>query len=196
MPETVGILAYGSLIDDPGAEISAATIETKLSVRTPLKVEFARSSNTRRGAPTLVPVTEGGAQVNGAILLLNVSTEEAANQLWRRETGRVGSGRLYRPNAKPGPNDVMVRTIGQLEGLDSVLYTEIAPNITPLTPTKLAELAIASARTLSNGRDGINYLIAAKNNGIVTALSAEYEREILRLLDATDLTDALSKARN
>jgi hypothetical protein len=57
-------VAYGSLISDPGDEIRSTTIETKKGVITPFKVEFARKSRSRKGAPTLVPVEQGGAQVS------------------------------------------------------------------------------------------------------------------------------------
>jgi hypothetical protein len=45
----VGILAFGSLIDDPGPEIEAALIDRKLNVRTPFNIEFARASIKRGG---------------------------------------------------------------------------------------------------------------------------------------------------
>jgi len=54
-------LAYGSLIDDPGSEIQPVIARLIEGVETPFKVEFARSSEKRDGAPTLVPVKEGGA---------------------------------------------------------------------------------------------------------------------------------------
>jgi hypothetical protein len=41
---TTGMLAFGSLIDSPGAEIEAALVGRKLNVRTPFGVEFSRSS--------------------------------------------------------------------------------------------------------------------------------------------------------
>jgi hypothetical protein len=49
-----------------------------------------------------------------------------------------------------------------------VLYTKIGVSIDPLTPQKLAELAVGSARTeaVLQGRDGISYLINAKESGI------------------------------
>ena len=60
MNPSIGILAFGSLINSPGAEIEAALIGRKLNVCTPFGVEFARSSIGRGGAPTLVPVQQGG----------------------------------------------------------------------------------------------------------------------------------------
>jgi len=66
----IGILAFGSLLDDPGAEISRL-IERRIEpVTTPFKVEFARASISRDGAPTLVPVDQGGAAVAGGFCYL------------------------------------------------------------------------------------------------------------------------------
>jgi hypothetical protein len=92
MQMSVGILAFGSLIDNPGAEIEAAIVGRKLNVRTTFNVEFARSSNTRGGAPTLVPVKSGGQSVFAEILLVNVSEQEAKDMLWRREIDKIGHG--------------------------------------------------------------------------------------------------------
>ena len=55
----------------------------------------------------------------------------------------------------------------------------------------LADLAVASARELSDGRDGSSYLIAARASGIVTLLSPAYERAILEKTGAADLHAAL-----
>jgi hypothetical protein len=57
----------------------------------------------------------------------------------------------------------------------------------------LAELAIKSARLERTGRDGITYLIDAKRNGIVTPLSVDYEQEILRRTQTSNLHEALRK---
>ena len=76
----VGIIAFGSLIDDPGTELEAAIVGRKPGVMTPFRVEFARSSVKRGGAPTLVPVTKGGSPVPATILVLNVSEREAMDR--------------------------------------------------------------------------------------------------------------------
>ena len=70
----VGILAYGSLIGDPGAEIEPH-ITRRISCRTPFKVEFARTSRTRKGGPTLVPYKDG-SEVAAQILLVDLSLKE------------------------------------------------------------------------------------------------------------------------
>ena len=194
--KTVGILAYGSLGDDPGSEIGPLVVEKIEGVETPFRVEFARQSRTRGGAPTLVPVSEGGAGVKAKILVLeNVSEPEAADMLWRRETRREGSGERYEPSLEPGVDDVLVRRLHDLGGLDAVLYVEIGANITDRSPRNLAELAIRSAGTDAGrrGRDGIAYLIGAKKNGVTTPLMLEYEREILRLTGADTLEQAREK---
>ena len=63
---SVGILAYGSLINKPDWEIEEAIVGRKTGVLTPFSVEFARESVKRSGAPTLVPVTVGGSPGQGA----------------------------------------------------------------------------------------------------------------------------------
>lgn len=90
MTERVGILAYGSLISDPGREIKAATIRTIADIETPFAVEFARSSYSRGGAPTLVPVSSGGSKVRSKIIVVDALAEDATNMLYRREIHKVG----------------------------------------------------------------------------------------------------------
>lgn len=192
---TIGILAYGSLIDDPDVEIAEATIGTKADVLTPFNIEYARTSNSRGGAPTLVPVTHGGSPVSGQIFILDVPEREAANRLWRRETRKVGSGLEYAPPKKIGPNTVVVKRLENFAGVSVVLYTQIAANIELLTGEALAALAIASVGKAKPGMDGISYLIAAKGNGITTALSADYEAEIQRQTGCEGLEEALAKLR-
>ena len=196
MPKSIGILAYGSLISNPGHEIASATTDTIKNVQTPFKVEFARTSTSRAGAPTLVPVDQGGAQVNAWIFVVNVDEQEATNRLYRREIDAVGDlTKTYREPKNPGMNRVLVRRAENLGGIDVVLYTKIGANIDDLSAAKLAELAIASAAKLSNGRDGISYLKSAMDNGIETALSKAYADEIMRRLEVSSLEDALAKAR-
>jgi len=90
-----------------------------------------------------------------------------------------------------------VERLVNFHGVGVVLYVRIAPNIPDLSAHRLAELAIASARSveLAEGRDSISYLIGAKRNGIVTALSPEYELEILRRTHTNSLEEALRVSR-
>lgn len=175
-------------------EIGPSIVDRIESVKTPFRVEFARTSRKRGGAPTLVPVAEGGAQVKAKILVLEkrVSEAEATDMVWRRETRKVGSGESYKPSPKPGDNEVLVRRLEGFEGLDVVLYVEIGANIPDPSPRKLAKLAIKSAESDagSQKKDGITYLIGAKENGVETPLMPEYEKEILHLTGAETLEQA------
>ena len=87
---TIGILAYGSLLDDPGRELAARADE---STTPAFSVEFAEGLN-RDGGPTLIPVDDGGARVTASILVLKDSVDEgfARDMLFRRETRKVGTG--------------------------------------------------------------------------------------------------------
>lgn len=189
----IGILAYGSLIDDPDVEIAGAAIGRKVDVLTPFNIEYARTSRSRGGAPTLVPVEHGGSPVSGQILILDLTEHEAANRLWRRETRKVGSGLKYLPPKAIGTDTVVVKRIENFAGVSVVLYTQISANIEPLTAEALAALAIASVGKAKPGMDGISYLIAAKGNGITTELSADYEAEILKQTGCDALEEALAK---
>jgi hypothetical protein len=197
----IGIFGFGSLIADPGEELASATA-SRVDAETPFAVEYGRTSQrTRGGAPTLVPVKTGGAKVKATIFVLkdSISEHEAANILWRRETRQVGSGKTYRRPAKPGPNSVLVAASRNFMGLDKVLYTDFADSGKLVNPTaaQLAEMAVGSARNhdVPEGMDGISYLMAAKKAGIETPLSANYEKEILRITGASSLEDALTKVR-
>lgn len=187
---TIGILAYGSLIPNPGAEIEKARIDVKKNVKTPFRVEFARSSQSRGGAPTLVPVESYGAPVNAQVIVVDLREADAASALWRRELNKVGSVQPYLRPAKVTTNSVLVERLENVAGIDVVLYTKIAATIEPLTAARLAELAIASVGKAENGRDGITYLIDAKANGISTPLSPAYEAEILKRTQRDSLEQA------
>lgn len=103
---SIGMLAFGSLIGNPGDELLSLICRRIDNVETPFRVEFARRSQHRDGAPTLVPVDRGGAQVNAAILVLDeaVQETEAKNKLYRRETHNVGRKDIvYRRMREPGP---------------------------------------------------------------------------------------------
>jgi hypothetical protein len=159
---SLGILAFGSLVDHPDVELEEVTIARKLSVPTPFCVEFARSSATRGSAPTLVPVARGGNQVVGQILVLNTSEQDAKDRLWRRETNRVGQGGHYVHSDNPGPNTLIIDRYDNIRGEPIVLSARFQANISPLTPEHLAKLAIQSARVERTGPDGHNLSDASK----------------------------------
>ncbi|WNZ28658.1 MAG: MBL fold metallo-hydrolase [Candidatus Bathyarchaeota archaeon] len=194
----IGILAYGSVINDPGKEIEQAEID-RIKVATPFKIEFARKSNARDDAPTLVPVENGGAKVKGQIFVMKdcISEKEATDILWRREIHQKGSGKEYKRPNLPNTKQVFIERIENFQNIDVVLFTYIASNINPLTPKNLAYLAIESAKKRAGDekQDGISYLIDAKKQGIKTPLMKDYEKEILQKTLTTTLEDALQKIR-
>ncbi|WP_420412395.1 hypothetical protein [Roseibium sp.] len=193
---TVGILAYGSLISDPRAEIEKHRTDTIRDVITPFHIEFARQSRGRGGAPTLVPVTNGGVHVTGQVFVMDLPEAEAADVLYRREIDDVGGHKTYKRPATVTKNSVLVERLTNFAGLNVVLYTKIAATIEPLTTEKLAELAIASVSKADPTRDGISYLMAAKENGIVTSLSPAYVAEILRKIGCETLEKALAELKD
>jgi hypothetical protein len=92
---------------------------------------------------------------------------------------------------------MVVEKLDDFAGLDVVLYTKLGANITDLNAAKLADLAIKSAKAEAGrtGKDGINYLISVKRQGISTPLMPSYEREILRKTGTSNLEYALSRCR-
>jgi hypothetical protein len=192
----IGILAFGSLIGNPGDEIAAleAAAERRRGVLTPFPVEFARSSTKRGGAPTVVPYPNGGS-VKAEIIVVEATDQRAKDALWRRETDNLNSKRSYREPTNPGRNTLVIKSFANFEGLPVVLAAFFAATIEHPTPTRLGELAIQSAqdRTVRLGRDGISYLIEAKRCGLVTPLSPYYEREILRITGTATLAEAHAK---
>ena len=193
----IGILAYGSLISYPGEELTPLICGRIESVKTPFSVEFARSSNSRSGAPTLITVEEEGARVNGVILVLNeaVDDQQAEDLLWRRETGNECSDKHYSRRTSPGTNRVVVESLQDIANVETVLFTKIGVNIKTRTPEHLADLAICSARREAGARqlDGISYLISVARQGIQTPLLREYKAAILRKTGASDLDEALAR---
>ena len=186
-----GILAFGSMVCEPGAEL-AAVITRRIEVETPFRVEFARSSRTRDGAPTLVPVSEGGAHVPGALLLLDdrVTATAGRAMLYRRETGRSDG---IDGNSAAG----WIAELTDFAGTSRCLYTALPPNIQPLTAGRLAELAVQSAAAPAGTRrrDGISYLQQQKRRGLMTPLMPSYEEAVLARTSARDLDEAWERAR-
>ena len=190
--KVIGILAFGSLINDPGPELEAMTV-LHIRTRTPFPVEYGRySGKTRGGAPTLVPHSAGGP-VEAEILVLDdvVSPSDAADMLWRRETRKVGSGDGYTEGASD--NSVLVRHITDSPCVSDVLYTDFHPGgkIERLSAEELAKRAIQSVKTAADGQDGISYLMANVASGIKTPLTPAYEAEILLQTNTQSLEEAL-----
>lgn len=191
----IGILAYGSLIDDPGSEIEPY-ITKKISCTTPFKVEFARTSRARGGAPTLIPYEEG-SEVPAFILVLNddIDLQTAKSFLWRRER-HIFDGKTYIEVNNPTNNQVVVKCINDFENVATVIYTSIGKNIDgEVTAEKLCELAIKSilSEAGEEKKDGLRYLQDIKNNLITTPLSNDYEQLVLDNTKTKTLEEAIIK---
>lgn len=193
---SIGILAYGSLINDPGVEMEPLIAE-RIPTQTPFPVEYARLSTGRGGGPTVVPHASGNP-VRAEILVLRpgVSLAEAKNLLWRRETRNEGTGKRY--PAGNSPNSVLVADAPEFQGVGHVLYTDFPPSGKIPRPEahSLAKAAVASVASAPVGKDGISYLIQLSESGVQTALTAEYRAEVLRLAGAGSLEEALKHLRN
>jgi hypothetical protein len=191
----IGILAYGSLIVDPGVEIGPLIV-SRVQTVTPFPVEYARLSRNRGGAPTLVPHADGcPVRAELLVLLDNVSLIEARSLLWRRETRKEGTGEEYLERASS--NAVLVRDSLGICGLEHVFYTDFNANgkIDDPNPRVLAEAAIDSVAKAPIGRDGISYLTDNIQADIITPLTPLYRESILALTNASDLPEALASVR-
>lgn len=192
----IGILAFGSLIGDPGKELMPKII-MRIKTPTPFKVEYGRYSwKTRAGAPTLVP-HEQGASVDAEILVLGdaVSIENATDMLWRRERRKIGTGEKYANRA--ADNTVLVEQHLGNPRVSTVLYTDcpLKEKLTTLKADELARHAIGSVKSAKDGKDGISYLLNNLAAGIKTPLTSNYKAEILKQTKARSLQEALQKAK-
>jgi hypothetical protein len=192
----IGILAFGSLIHDPGPELEPKIV-MRIKTQTPFPVEYARySGKTRGGAPTLIP-HESGSPVSAEILVLDDETpiDEARDMLWRRERRKTGTGERYAEGTSA--NSVLVREIGDSPCVSTVLYTDFCTDGKIGNPTaeELAKCAIQSVAKADEGKDGISYLMNTIACGIDTPLTSAYRDEILKQTEAASLGEALRKAR-
>lgn len=205
----IGTLAYGSLIANPGEELMAITQHIIQNVETPFDVEYARSSGTRAGAPTIVPVSDGkGGHVQAVIFVLreDISLQAAKDMLYRREINKVGKGKSYTEPKLSDGNMVVIRVIQNFQKFSALLYTDfILSEDTRIAEIyddkaspeqkgeKLANLAVDSVtpETFQDKRDGILYLHDNISAGILTPLTKLYQAAILRkAIEAQNLLEA------
>jgi hypothetical protein len=134
-----------------------------------------------------------GAPVKAQILVLDdaLSADEAANRLWRRETGTQNRTQSY--PAGTSPNSVQCQRTTR-PSVTTVLYTDFLPEgkIEHPTAAELAKAAIASVANAAPGQDGITYLRNAIAAGIKTPLTDDFAQEVLRRTGTESLADALT----
>lgn len=189
---SIGVLAYGSLIQDSGVEIQPL-VERRLKTVTPFQVEYARLGQSRGGGPTVVPHS-AGKPVSAEILVMKqqVSLAQAKDLLWRREVRKEGTGRRYVPGNTQ--SSVLVKDWAGYEGVAHVLYTDFpdAGKVPAPTAELLARAAVASVASARPGKDGISYLIQLMASGVETALTTDYAAAVLRLTCTASLQEALN----
>lgn len=200
MKHKIGILAFGSLIDNPGEEIKELEIE-RINCTTPFKIEFARISSSRGKAPTLVPVNENskGKKTNATIIVIDehIGLDKAKSILWRRECHKTNRSEKFVERKNPTSKNVLVLELENFHDIEKVIYTSFLPQdgYQNLTPEKLADYAIKSILSKAGveKKDGIRYLQSIKTYGIVTENSQEYEKQILLKTNTASLEEAITK---
>ena len=202
----IGILAFGSLIANPGSELVKIIVD-RHSCNTPFPVEYARRTKSRANAPTIVRVPEGmGSSVHGVILVLrqDVKHQNAKNLLYRRELHDDTDETLhYNDIMQRAKGDALViETLSTVEGFDEVYYTSLTANFTEILDTNrpqaqkailLAQAAFDSLvnETFNAGKDGIKYLHDNIEAGIITPLTEPYRQSLLQMAaNAPDLPTA------
>jgi uracil permease len=208
----LGILVYGSMMGDPGKEITRH-VQTSIPAITPFAVEYARKSKNRSNAPVLVPVKKDGTKVKAQILVLNpnISEQKACDLLYRRAINFVDEPSIvYTDKDKHENSGLDIQCIENFKNVDRVLYTAFTPNIENIVKSdispdqkakELAYLAIESLNqdTFCMQRDGIQCLIEDFRAGIKTPLSEFYTREIINRASASTLNEArmlIAKQKN
>ena len=194
-PLRVAILAYGSLVTDPGEELEPLIVERR-PCTTPFAVEFARLSPHRDHAPVLTVVATGeGDPVEGSLLVLKAGTsvETATRILWRRETHQVGSRKV-----PLGTDRHHVRLLTNLDGIDMVLHWQEEANYPRPEAAGLARRAIESARGEAGQarKDGISYLAQVVDAKIRTRLTDAYVAALLEETGTDSLEAAWTAARS
>jgi len=179
----LGMLAFGSLVKDPGPVLDALTM-TRFKTKTPFPVEYGRISGiTRGGAPTVVRHQAGGP-VAAEVLVLRpeVTFGKARNALWNRERRKENSTDDYEEGRSP--NSVLVRELKNHEGGERVLFADFPDcgKIGRPDARELARHAIDSVLKAKPGMDGITYLADNIDAGIVTPLTAPYIRELQQMV--------------
>lgn len=195
--QKIGILAFGSLIDDPGEELQRVIAERKESVITPFNIEYGRKSSKRGNAPTLIPVSNGGQKVKATLLILKeeLTLEEVKNRLYRRETNNVGKNGIYTERENPTPNQLVIQEHTDINDVQVYLTANYGCNLTEIYPDILADLAIESFKSskVEKGRDGISYLKNNIDNNIITPLTEEYRNAILKKMNAKNLKEIIER---
>lgn len=191
-----GILLYGPMLDDLTKEIKSAMKKRIQGISTPFKVELARKNDSFGGAPELVQVSSGGAQVKGELIVFkdSITEREVVNMLYRMENHFEGTQKTYRKPSHPSSNVFVIKSLQDFYGIDKVFYPYIGRNINNITPQKLAKLTIDSVFNVEDeAPDGFSYLMMLKKYDISTPMLEACEEEILHQTDSSSLWESRKK---
>jgi hypothetical protein len=170
----VAILAYGSLISEPGPGLRPLIVD-RVPCLTPFPVEFGRASQRWGGGPVLVPHADGGP-VAGRLLVLHpaIGLGRAVDLLAAREGLSSGAGVIEVD--MPGPLMVIAAAL---------------PRNLPAPEVRPPALARRAASSVSAGpRNGVAYLRIVMDAGVSTPLTARYADAVLALSGAETLEGA------
>ena len=191
-----GILLYGPMLDHLSPEIKGLVKKRLKRINTPFKVELARKNDSYGGAPGLVPVSSGGAKVQGELLVFkdSVTERQVLDMLYRMENHLEGTSKSYRRPSHPTPNMFVIKSLSDFYGIEKVFYPSIGRNINQITPQKLAKLTIDSVyNTDDKDPDGFSYLLSLKKHGIITPMIEACEKEILHQTFSHSLMESRKK---
>ncbi len=192
----VGIILYGPMLDNLTKEIKSAMKKRIKGINTPFKVELARKNDSFGGAPELVPVSSGGAQVNGELIVFkdSISEHEVVNMLYRMENHLEGTKKVYRKPSNPSSNVFVIKSLQDFYGVNKVFYPSFGRNINKITPQKLAKLTIDSVFNVEDETpDGFSYLMMLRKYDISTPMLDACEEEILHQTDSNSLWESRKK---
>ena len=181
----LGILAFGSLLSNPGKEISRHIVE-RIPYTTPFRLEYVMCS-TLQGDPPTLGRWQGGKRVQTFILLLDIDATEKglamAKEILRKQVG----------------GSISVKWDERSRDFRTLIYHSLRPKgiALPPSPRKLARLAVRSVVVCKEmgvpQRNGIRYLLNNIENGIITPLTEEYKKEILLVTRTETLEEAKRK---
>ena len=192
----MGILVYGPMMDNLSSEIKSSIKKRIRSVNTPFKVELARKNDLYGGAPGLVPVNSGGANVSADIIVFkdSITEHQALNMLYRMENHLEGTKKIYRKPRHPSSNVFVIKTLPNFYGINKVFYPFIGRNINKITAKKLAKLTMDSVfNTEEKDPDGFTYLMNLKKHSITTPMVESCEEEILNQTFSNSLIESRKK---
>lgn len=208
IPPKLGAVVCGTLLTQPNHNFTALLWTATPDRHVPLTVEYAYANPAAAGAPILIPVNVPyWPQATLPVYPIQPAAfeDELIAALQQQAWLESEPPSKVMPTDQPAQKRVSAypQRLINVADLENILYYQHEPTLdfvldtTQSTATRgaqLAQLAITSvtAETYQAGTDGIRYLATAIQQGIITPLTPDYTRAILRFAgDAPDLDIAL-----